>query len=77
LCRCARAGCLAFAGDARDDGVDADGLAFLRDDLGQRAGRRRGNLGVDFVRRDLEERFIALDFVARLLEPLDDRSFGD
>ena len=41
------------------------------------AGRRRRDLGVDLVGRDLEQRLVALDRVADLLDPADDRAFGD
>src|SRR5438046_1772128 len=55
--------------DLRHDGVDRDGLSFLDLDLGERAGRRRGDLGVHLVRRDLEDRLVARHLVSRLLEP--------
>ena len=63
--------------DGADDGVDLHGRAFSNLDLLQRAGGGRRNLGVDLVGRDLEERLVALDGVARLLEPLGDGAFGD
>ena len=36
-----------------------------------------GNLGIDLVGRDLEQRLVAVDRVADLLDPADDRAFGD
>ena len=46
-------------------------------DLLKRAGGGRGNLGIDLVGGDLEERLVALDGVAGLLEPLGEGAFGD
>jgi hypothetical protein len=63
--------------EARDDGVDRHGLALGHEDFEEGAGSRGWNLGVDLVGGDLEERLVALDRVAGLLEPLRDRSFGD
>ena len=63
--------------DHGDDAVDRNRLAFLRANLGEHAGGRRRNLGVHLVGRDLEERLVALDRVADLLDPADDRAFGD
>ena len=45
-------------------------------DLGDRAARRGGHLGVDLVGRDLDHRLALLDRVALLLVPLEDRSLG-
>jgi len=72
-----RCGGFAFGGDAGDDGIDGDGVAFLRENLSQRAGGGRGDLGVDFVGGDLEQRLIALDLVADFLQPARHGSFGD
>ena len=69
--------CRARVVDGANDGSDADRSAFLHLDFAERAGRGRGNLSVDFVGGDLEERFIASDGVAGLLEPLGERAFGD
>ena len=63
--------------DRRDDAVHRNGLAFLDLDLGQHAGGRRRNLRVDLVGGDLEQRLVAIDRVADLLDPADDRAFGD
>ncbi len=43
----------------------------------RRAGGGRGDFGVNFVGGDFEQRLVALDFVAGLLEPLGDGSFED
>ncbi len=51
--------------------------AFLHLDVAQRAGCRRGNLGVNLVGGDLKEGLVAGDGVAGLLEPLGERAFGD
>ena len=48
----------------RDDGVDLDGGAFGKADFGEHAGHGRGNLGVDLVGGDLEERLVFFDGVA-------------
>ena len=42
----------------------------------EHAGRRRGHLGVDLVRRHLEERLVARDLVADRLHPLGDGALG-
>ena len=70
----------AAAGTVADDGqahADRDRLALGHEDLAHDARRRRGHLGVDLVGRDLEERFVGLDGLADLLEPLRDGSLGD
>jgi hypothetical protein len=63
--------------DHRDHAVDGDGLAFLDADLGHHAGGRRRDLRVDLVGGDLEQRLVAIDLVADLLDPADDRAFGN
>ena len=63
--------------DPRHHGLDGDGLPFLDQDLGEHTSVRRGNFGVDLVGRDLEDRLVALDGVADLLEPLRQRALGD
>jgi hypothetical protein len=60
-----------------DNGLNGHGFAFADLDFFEHAGGRRGNFGVDLVRRDLEQRFVALDFVAGFLEPLGDGTFKD
>ena len=47
------------------------------EDLRHGAGDRRGDLGVDLVGGDLEQRLVALDRVALVLEPFQDRAFDD
>ena len=63
--------------DRGDDAVDRNRLPFLDLDLGQHACRRRGDLGVHLVGGDLEQRLVAIDRIADLLDPADDRAFGD
>ena len=67
----------AIGGDSADDRIHADGRAFGDFDFLQNAGGRSGNFGVDFVGGDFEERLVALDFVAGLLQPLGDGAFDD
>ena len=66
-----------LADHRHDDGVDGDGLPFLDLDLGQHAGAGRRDLRVDLVGRDLEQRLVAVDRFADLLDPADDGAFGD
>ena len=47
--------------DQRELGADVDRLAFRHEDLGENAGRRRGDLGVDLVGRHLEQRLVVGD----------------
>ena len=63
--------------DPRHDGLHRDRLAFLHQDLGERAGDRRRDLGIHLVGGDLEDRFVALDRVADLLHPARDGALGD
>ena len=63
--------------DVRNDRADLDGLAFGHEDLGQSPRRRGGDFGVHLVGGDLEDRFVALDGVADLLQPLGHRPLGD
>ena len=73
----ALAGARAAGADHRDDAVDRNRLAFLDADLGDDAGGGRRNFGIHLVGRDLEQRLVAIDRVADLLDPADDRAFGD
>ena len=57
-------------GSARDRLVDLDA------DLEDRAGNRRGDFGVDLVRRDLDESLVDVDVVTDLLQPARDGAFG-
>src|SRR6185437_4844219 len=72
-CRCGAA----FGFNHAHYGIYLDRCAFLDFDLFQHAGGRRWNLGVHFVSGDFKQRLIALDFVARFLQPLGDRAFKD
>ena len=73
---CWRGG-FAIHGDGADDGVDADGGAFGDFDFLQNAGGGRGNFGVNLVGGDFEKRFVALDLVAGLLQPLGNGALDD
>ena len=57
--------------------VYADGCALGDFDFLQNSGGGRGNFGVDLVGGDFKERLIALDFVARLLQPFSDSAFDN
>ena len=46
--------------DARHHRVDPHRLAFFNQNLGQRSSRRRRNFRIHFVRRNLEQRLVAL-----------------
>ena len=61
----------------RDDAVDGDRLAFPDPDFGQHAGGGRRNLGVHLVGGNLEQRLVAIDPVADLLDPANDGAFGN
>ncbi len=63
--------------DAGDDGADLDGVAFLGEDLGERARRRTRHLRVHLVGADLEQRLVELDRLADGLVPRDHRPFRD
>ena len=63
--------------DLGDHGLHRDRLAFLHQDLGQRAGRRRRDLGVHLVGGDLEDRLVPLHRLADLLDPAGQRALGD
>ena len=56
---------------------DGDRLVRLDQDLGDRAGDGRGQLGVDLVGGDLDERVVDCDRVAHLHAPLEHRALGD
>ena len=79
-CRCGSRGsarlCSAAA-DHRNHGVDLDGIPSLYLDFGKRAARRRWNLRVHLVGRNLKQRLVPLYAVADLLQPLGDRPFED
>jgi hypothetical protein len=50
---------------------------LARGDLREDPLDRRGNLSLDLVRGDLEERFVPIDTIADSLEPAHDRAFDD
>src|SRR2546427_648654 len=77
ILRRSRRGFLARLADHTHDRIDRDGLALRDLDLEKRPGDGRGDLGVDFVGRDLEDRLVALDRIPDLLEPLGDGPLGD
>src|SRR5438309_948063 len=62
--------------DLRDDRADTDRLTLGDGDLDELALERRGDLGVDLVGHDLDDRLVALDEVPLVLEPFVDRSLG-
>ena len=70
-------GGLAFSSDRADHGIDLHGGSGLDLDVLQRAGGRRGNFSINLVGGDFEQRLVALDFLARLLQPLGNGSFKD
>src|SRR6266568_3815841 len=63
--------------DLCDHRPDLDRVSLRRGDLDQLAFERRRDLGVDFVRDDLDERLVALDEVALVLQPPVDGALGD
>ena len=63
--------------DIREDGSDLHRLALGHRDLHQGARSRGRDLRIYLVRRDLQDRLVALDRVACLLEPLGDSALGD
>ncbi len=74
-CRCSSA-CAVRADDGHY-GLDGHGLPFGHLDFLQHAGGRRRNLRVHLVGGDLKQRFVTLDLVAGLLQPLGDGAFED
>ena len=71
-------GCRCFASlrEGCEQGVDANGLTFVGDDLRQRARSRRRHLDGDLVGLQLAQHFVNSDTVARFLEPRGNRGFG-
>ena len=59
------------------DGVDGYRFALGDTDLGHHSGGGGRNLGVNLVRRDLEERLVAVDSLTDLLVPTNNRALGD
>ena len=68
---------LAGRADAGDDGIDGDDRTLLDQDLGEDALGGGGDFRIDLVGGDFEERLVALDGVADLLEPLGQRAFDN
>ena len=66
----------AIQGDARDHLPDGHGLALADQDLNDRAAGWGGELDVDLVGRDLDDRVGSLDEVADLGVPFEDRSLA-
>ena len=64
-------------GHPGDHLADVHRVAGLGEQLGERAGGGRRDLGVDLVGRDLDDRLVLGDLVAGLLGPLEDRALGD
>jgi hypothetical protein len=56
---------------------DRDRLAFLDLDLFERSSDRRWDLRIHLVGLHLDEKVVLVHLLARLLQPLPDRSFGD
>ena len=63
--------------DDREVGADRHRVVLLDEDLLQRAGHRRRDLGVDLVGRHLEQRLVDLDTVTDPLEPARHGPLGD
>ncbi len=72
-----RSGGLGAVSDDREGGSYLHGVALLNEDLLQRAGRGGGDLRVDLVRRDLDQKVVGFDLIALLLQPLRDRALDD
>jgi hypothetical protein len=72
-----RRGRLVALADVGDDLVDLDRVALFEEDLRESPGRRAGNLCVDLVGRNLEERLVAVDVLADLLQPPRNRPLRD
>ncbi len=85
LCGCGRSGLCRSRGRSSgrrprsvnhaDNRLDRHGLPFAKFDLLQHASSRRGNFRIHLVGGDLEQRLVALDLVAGLLQPLGDSAF--
>jgi hypothetical protein len=60
----------------RDRRADGHRLSFSREHRLENAVDGRRHVGVDLVGGDLEQRLVAGDALARLLQPADDRAFG-
>ena len=67
----------AIDGDGADYRVHSDGRAFGDFDFLQNSRGGSGNFGVDFVGGDFKQRFVALNLVARLFQPLGNSALDD
>jgi hypothetical protein len=67
----------ASAADRYERGSDFDRLILGYQDGLDDSRDGRGDLGVDLVGRDFEQRLVDLDPVADVLEPTGDRALGD
>ena len=76
LRRCRRSRGRAFV-DPRDHRADRDSVAFLDELLGQHARDRRRHFDADLVGLEAGDRLVFGDRLARLLQPLRERAFGD
>ena len=65
---------IAVANDT-DDGIDLNGISFGDLNLLEDPAGGSWDFGVDLVGGNLEQRFVALDFLASLFQPLGDSSF--
>ncbi len=63
--------------DPGEPGAHQNGRALVREDLGDHARGRGGNLDVDLVGGYFDKRIALGDAVADVLTPLDDGAFGD
>ena len=80
-CSCLLLGCrrgpAAGAADDGELGAHRHRLVLADEDLADGAGDRGGDLGVDLVGGDLEQRLVDLDLVALGLQPAGDGALGD
>ncbi len=72
-----RSGSSTAVANYTDDGVDLNSVAFGNLDFPKDAAGGRGDFGIDFVGRNLEQGFVALDLFTGFLQPLGDGSFED
>src|SRR5699024_134868 len=70
-------GCGALIAHDRQHATDLDGVILACAYLQQGAGHRRGDLGVDLIGGDLEQRLVDLDLIAHGLQPLSHGTLGD
>jgi hypothetical protein len=71
-----RAGPVAADLDLPQHRADLDGVVRPGVDRGEHSGGGRGDLGVDLVGRDLDDRLLGLDAVADPLAPFEDGPLG-